>query len=90
MPRPDHTCPYQAEAVQAKRTDCGTSNGSATDEAGKGGTPSKVVMPVVRTWIEERHHATGAQVKRFSMGSLVVVAPETAKTKVVEIVCATA
>jgi hypothetical protein len=47
-------------------------------------------MPVVRTWIEERHHATGAQVKRFSMGSLVVVAPETAKTKVVEIVCATA
>ena len=89
MPRPDPPCSYQAGAVQAKHTDCGTSDSSATDETGKGGTPSKVVMPVIRTRIEERHNTTGAHVNRFSVGSLVVVAPETAKTQVAEIVCAT-
>jgi hypothetical protein len=47
-------------------------------------------MPVIRTRIEERHQATGAHVNRFSVGSLVAVAPETAKTQVVEIVCAPA
>lgn len=66
MMRPDPTCSHQAGAVQAKRTDCGTSDGSSTDETGKGGTPSKVVRPVVRMRIGERHNATGAHVNRFT------------------------
>lgn len=64
MPRPDPTCSYQAGAVQAKHTDCGTSESSTIDETGKGGTPSKVVMPVIRTRVEERHNTTGTHVNR--------------------------
>lgn len=89
MPHPDLARSHETGPVQTQHLNCHTSSGSSAYDSGVGGTPAEVVVPVVRTGIEERRDTTSASVQCVGTRMLVVVTPEAAKTQIVKVVRAT-
>lgn len=89
MPHPDLARSHETGPVQTQHFNCHTSSSSSAYDSGAGGTPTEVVMPVVRPGVEERRDTTSARIQRMGTRMFVVVTPEAAKTQIVKVVRAT-
>ena len=85
MPHPDLARSHETGPVQTQDLNCHTSSSSSAYDSGTGGTPAEVVMPVVRTGVEERRDTTSTRIQRVGTRMLVVVTPEAAKTRIIKV-----